>query len=174
MEDDTMLTDKLNQALNRQIAMEAFASAYYLSMASWCDQNGFKGSATFFYKQSDEERMHMLKIFHFVNEMEGKAVVPAVEAPPSSFDNYKALFEIALSHERKVTKSIYEISTMAREENDLATFQLMQWFVDEQREEETQMIEILDKLKLIKDDGVGLYMLDKELGEKAATKPEAI
>ena len=63
---------------------------------------------------------------------------------------------------------------MAREENDLATFQLMQWFVDEQREEEAQMIEILDKLKLIKDDGVGLYMLDKELGEKAAAKPEAV
>jgi ferritin len=167
-----MLSSKLNKALNRQIEMEAYASAYYLSMASWCDQNGFKGTAAFFYEQSDEERTHMLKIFHFVNEMEGKAVVPAVEAPPSTFNNYKELFEIALSHERKVTKSIYEISIMAREENDLATFQLMQWFVDEQREEETQMLEILDKLKLIKDDGVGLYMLDKELGEKTAAKSQ--
>ncbi|MCB0264588.1 MAG: ferritin [Calditrichia bacterium] len=165
-----MLSNKMIDALNQQVAMEAYAAAYYLAMASWCDQKGYNGSAAFFYAQSDEEREHMLKIFRYINEMEGTAVVPEVKAPPKSFDKFVDLFQIGLDHERKVTKSIYEISTLARDENDFATLQLMQWFVDEQREEETQMITILDKLKLIGNDGVGLYMLDKELAEKAAQK----
>ena len=163
-----MLSQKMNDALNRQIAMESYASAYYLSMASWCDQKGYAGSANFFYRQAEEERAHMMKFFRYVNEMQGKAVVSSVDQPPASFDKFAELFEIALEHERKVTHSIYDISKLSREEGDYATEQLMQWFVDEQREEETQMINILDKLKLIGNDGVGLYMLDKELAEKAA------
>lgn len=163
-----MLSKKINQALNKQVAMEAYAAAYYLSMASWCEQRGLDGSAAFFYRQSEEEREHMLKIFRFMNEADGKAESPAVDKPQASFDNFTSLFEIALNHEKKVTASIHKIMKLATDENDFRTISLLQWFVDEQLEEETQMQTILDKLKLIGDNGVGLYMLDGELGNRAA------
>ncbi len=167
-----MLSKKINDALNKQIEMEAHASAYYLAMASWCDQKGFEGSAAFFYNQSEEERMHMMKIFRFVNEAEGQAISPGIEPPRQEFSKYSELFETALNQEKKVTKSIYEIMQIARDENDFATQNLLQWFVDEQVEEEKQMTTILDKLRLIGDEGVGLYMLDNELREKSAVTPD--
>ncbi|RMF57867.1 MAG: ferritin [Calditrichaeota bacterium] len=164
-----MLPEKINQALNEQIAKEAYASAYYLAMASWCEQNGFVGTANFFYRQSDEEREHMMKIFKYVNEAEGKAISPGIEQPEHEFDSYTSLFEKALEHERKVTDSIHQITALATDLKDYRTLNLLRWFVDEQLEEENQMQIILDKLKLIKDDGVGLYMLDSELGQRSET-----
>lgn len=167
-----MLEKKINNALNDQIAMEAYASAYYLAMASWCEQKGFQGSANFFYKQSEEERMHMLKIFRYVNEADGRALSPAVPQPAHDFASYNNLFETSLEHEKKVTASIHEIMKLASEANDFRTLNLLQWFVDEQLEEEKQMQTILDKLKLIGKDGVGLYMLDSELGQRASVTAE--
>lgn len=167
-----MLSNSLNKALNDQIVMEAYASSYYLSLASWCDQKGFAGTAAFFYKQAEEEREHMMKIFMFVNENEGKAISPGVNEPPSNFETIGQCFEIALGHEKKVTASINNIMKLAREENDFRTMNLMQWFVDEQLEEETQMQVIIDKLNLIGDNGVGLYMLDGEMAERAAAKED--
>ncbi len=163
-----MLSQKINKALNDQIVMEAYASAYYLAMASWCEQKGFQGSASFFYKQAEEERMHMLKIFRYVNEAEGHALSPAVPQPAHDFASYNSLFETSLEHEKKVTASIHEIMKLASDNNDFRTLNLLQWFVDEQLEEEKQMQTILDKLKLIGKDGVGLYMLDSELGQRAS------
>jgi ferritin len=165
-----MLTEKINKALNDQIAMEAYASAYYLAMASWCEQKGFEGSAAFFYNQAGEERMHMMKIFRYVNEAEGKAISPAVKQPSHDFSSLASLFEIALTHEKKVTESINELVKLATESNDYRTLNLLQWFVDEQLEEENQMQVIIDKLKLIGDNGLGMYMLDSELGQKATAK----
>ena len=162
-----MLSEKINKALNDQIAMEAQASAYYLAMASWCEQKGFEGSAGFFYKQADEERIHMMKIFRYVNEAEGSAISPAVQQPSHDFSSFASLFEIALGHERKVTESINELVKLATESKDYRTLNLLQWFVDEQLEEENQMQVIIDKLKLIGDNGVGLYMVDSELGQRA-------
>ena len=114
----------------------------------------------------------MMKIFHFINEAEGHAIAPAVAQVPHEFPGYTDLFETALEHEKTVTKSIHELVKLATEENDFATLNLLQWFVDEQLEEESQMQVILDKLKLIGDNGVGLYMLDTELGNKANTSTE--
>lgn len=163
-----MLSEQINKALNDQVAMEAQASSYYLAMASWCEQKGFDGSAAFFYKQSEEERIHMMKIFRYVNEAEGHAMSPAVEQPSHDFSSFASLFEIALGHEKKVTKSINDLVKLATESNDYRTLNLLQWFVNEQLEEEKQMQVIIDKLKLIGDNGLGLYMLDGELGKKVA------
>lgn len=159
-----MLKDKVNKALNGQIEMEAFASAYYLAMASWCEQKGFPGTADFFYRQAEEERTHMMKIFRYVNEAEGRAISPAVELPPADFPSYQSLFKNALDHEKKVSEAIHQLMKLAGDANDFPTLNLLQWFVDEQLEEENQFQIILDKLKLIGDNGVGLYMLDSELG----------
>jgi ferritin len=87
-----MISKTIEKALQHQIALEAYSSAVYLSMASWMDSEGFEGAAAFFYKQSDEERMHMLKIFHFINDNDGHAMVPAIEAPPKSVQGFSYLF----------------------------------------------------------------------------------
>lgn len=165
-----MLSSKISDALNKQIAMEAYAANYYLAMASWCDREGYEGSANFFYAQAEEEREHMMKIFHFVNEADGHAIAPEIGQPPKDFPSYADLFKTALGHEQKVTKSIHKLAKLATEEGDFRTINMLQWFVDEQLEEENQMQIIIDKLKLIDGDGTGLYMLDQELGKKAAAK----
>ncbi|MCB0259743.1 MAG: ferritin [Calditrichae bacterium] len=167
-----MLSKKINDALNKQIAMEAYAANYYLAMASWCEIKGFDGSAQFFYAQAEEERAHMMKIFRFVNEADGHAYAPAIAQPDLEFTSFQSLFEIALTHEKKVTKSIDEILKLATEASDFRTQNLLQWFVDEQLEEENQMQVIIDKLKLIGDNGTGLYMMDSELAAKAKAKAQ--
>lgn len=165
-----MLSPKINEALNKQIALEAYASHAYLAIASWCEQKGFDGTAQFFYAQAEEERAHMMKIFRYVNEAEGHAIAPAVEQPQHDFPNYVNVFETTLAHEKKVTTAINELLKLSMEENDYRTQNMLQWFVDEQLEEENQIQTILDKLKMIGDNGVGLFMLDSELVKKAVAK----
>ena len=166
-----MLSKKINDALNKQIAMEAYAANYYLAMASWCEIKGFDGSAQFFYAQAEEERAHMMKIFRFVNEADGHAYAPAIAQPDLEFTSFQSLFEIALTHEKKVTKSIDEILKLATEASDFRTQNLLQWFVNEQVEEEATVSEIISKLKLVKEDGYGLLMIDNELGSRPAPAP---
>lgn len=161
------MNKKIEKALNDQIAMEGFASNYYLAMASWCDQTGFEGSAKFFYKQAEEEREHMMKFFHYVIEANGKAEVPSIEKPQLSFKSLPNIFEIALKNEVMVTKSIHKILDICTQEKDYRTSSFLQWFVTEQIEEENQFQVLLDKLKIIGEDGRSLYLIDRELGKKA-------
>ncbi len=163
-----MISKNIEKALQQQIAVEGYSSAVYLSMASWMDAEGFEGSAAFFYKQSDEERMHMLKILHFINDNDGHAIVPAIEAPPKSFKDFHTCFKNVLDQEQKVTASIHELVNTALKERDHAAHNFLQWYVSEQMEEEKQVKSILNKLKIIGKDGSGLYLLDRELGEMAA------
>lgn len=163
-----MISKSIEKALQHQIAMEAYSSAVYLSMASWMDAEGFEGAAAFFYKQSDEERMHMLKIFHFINDNDGHAIVPSIEAPPKSFKDFHTCFKSVLEQEQKVTQSIHELVNVAVKERDHAAHNFLQWYVSEQMEEEKQVKSILNKLKIVGKDGSGLYLLDRELGEIAA------
>ena len=162
-----MISKSIEKALQHQIAMEAYSSAVYLSMASWMDAEGFEGAAAFFYKQSDEERMHMLKIFHFINDNDGHAIVPAIEAPPKSFKDFHTCFKSVLEQEQKVTQSIHELVNVVVKERDHAAHNFLQWYVSEQMEEEKQVKSILNKLKIVGKDGSGLYLLDRELGEIA-------
>jgi ferritin len=174
-----MISTELEKALNEQVAMEAHASFIYLSMASWMENEGFEGTAKFLYLQSDEERMHMLKLFHYINEVGGYALAPAVSAPPLSFSSYQEVFTAIMEQETKVSHAIHKLVTMANAENDHTTFNFLQWYVAEQREEEAQFRSILDKLKILGKDGAGMYLLDRDmlaLSDKLATakaSPEA-
>ncbi len=94
-----MLTEKVEKALNEQITLEAYSSQLYLSMASWAEKNGYNGSAQFLYEHADEERGHMLKLFHYINDRDGHAIVPALDKPPHKFDSIKAVFVEVLNHE---------------------------------------------------------------------------
>lgn len=162
-----MISKNIEKALQQQIALEAYSSAYYLSMASWMDIEGYEGTAAFLYKQSDEERMHMLKILHFINDNDGHAVVSKMDAPPSKFKNYHSCFQLILEQEQAVTASIHGLVNMSLKEKDHAANNFLQWYVSEQIEEEKQVKTILNKLKIIGNDGSGLFLLDNELGKLA-------
>ncbi len=167
-----MISKKLEKALNAQIKLETEASFNYLAMASWCEQKSLNGAASFFYTQAEEERQHMLKIFRFVNDVEGHALAPGVEQPNTQFESILDVCKKALVGEQKVTKSIHKLSELASQEKDYATYNFIQFFVDDQREGETVFIRIIDKIKLIGLEGMGLYYIDKELESLAGAKEE--
>ncbi len=164
-----MLNKRIEHALNEQVALECFSSAQYLAMASWVENKGFEGTATFLYKQSEEERVHMLKLFHFINDAGGNAVSPGIEIPASDFSNLRDIFERVFQQERKVTEAIHKLLDMAYEEKDHTTLNFLQWYVSEQLEEEAQFRSILDKLNIIGDNGGVLYMFDKDMRDLAQT-----
>lgn len=153
----------MEDALNQQISLEGYASFLYLSMASWCDKEGLQGCAAFMHRQSDEERQHMLRIFHYISEVDGHALTPAIAQPPHSFESVRKLFEQVYAHEQKVTASINELLSLAYKDNDHTTLNFLQWYVTEQREEEALMRNILDRIKLIGDGPMSLYYIDKEI-----------
>ena len=169
-----MLSKTLEKALNDQVAMEASASYVYLAMASWMENEGFEGTAQFLYAQSDEERMHMMKMFHYVNDCGGHAQAPALQQPPLTFGSVLELFEAILAHEQKVTAAINNLVDISLQEKDYGTNQFLQWFVMEQHEEETLFRGVIDKIKLLGNDPKANYYIDKELGsmpsEGAATE----
>ncbi len=158
-----MISSKIEQALNRQIDLEGYASIYYLSMASWCEVKGFNGIAKFLYHHSDEERMHMLKLFHYINDRGGHAVVPGLQSPPKDYVSIRAIFETVLSHEVKVSNEINALVELCINEKDYTTHNFLQWYVSEQIEEESLARNILDKLNLIGDDKGGMYLFDRDL-----------
>jgi ferritin len=129
---------KISKLLNQQIASEAEASNYYLSMASWAQEHGYNGVSKFLYKHSDEERMHMLKLVHFVNDRGGRSIIPALKSFPGTFKSVRAVFEIILTHEEKVTMQINDIVEACFSEKDYTTHTIScNGTVAEQIEEET-------------------------------------
>jgi len=164
-----MISSKIEQALNRQIDLEGYASMYYLSMASWSEVKGFKGIAKFLYHHSDEERMHMLKLFHYINDRGGHAVVPGLQSPPKDYVSIRSIFETVLSHEVKVSNEINALVELCINEKDYTTHNFLQWYVSEQIEEESLARNILDKLNLIGDDKGGMYLFDRDLEGLAGT-----
>jgi len=158
-----MLSKQMEKSLNEQIALEAYASSIYLSMASWCEKETLSGCAEFMLRQSEEEREHMLRIFHYINDVGEHALVPAIAQPPNIWSSIKELFEQVYAHEQKVSASIDRLVAQSYEEKDHKTLAFLQWYVEEQREEETLMRTILDRINLIGDGPQSLYYIDKEL-----------
>jgi ferritin len=158
------LKEGTEQLLNKQITMEGKSAAAYLAMASWCDVMGYKHSAGFLYEQSEEERGHMLKLIHYLNDAGGHGFQPEITNIQQDFASLKQIFELALTQEIKVTNSIHQIVEHCYKNQDWATFNFMQWYVNEQIEEETTARKILDLFDLIGDQGIGLYFIDQEIG----------
>lgn len=159
-----MLSKIIQDALNRQVTMEAQSSQAYLAMASWADiQPGLKGVTQFFFKHSDEERMHMLKLIRYVNERGGFAIIPSLSQPTLTFVSLKKAFEELFRHEVMVSNSINELVDISLKEKDYATHNFLQWYVNEQIEEERLARECNDKLEMIGDDKSGLYLFDRDI-----------
>lgn len=158
-----MLSNKIEKALNKQIAVEAESSQFYLAMASWAETEGLNGTASFLYRHSDEERLHMLKLIKFVNERGGKAKIPQLKAPPESFKDIREVFQLLFDHEMKVTEDINQVVDICLQTKDYTTHNFMQWYVAEQLEEEALARDLIDKLNLIGNDKGGLYLFDRDL-----------
>lgn len=164
-----MLSPKVESALNEQIKMEGSSSNFYLSMAVWAEENGYAGVSEFLYKHSDEERFHMLKLIKYMNERDGKVIIPAFDQPKSEFSKVTELFEELYSHETMVTKSIGELVGVCLEEKDFTTHNFLQWYVSEQLEEEALAKTIMDKIKLMGDDKSAWYHFDRDIANLTVT-----
>lgn len=165
------LTQETEDLLNKQIQKEGASSASYLSMASWCEMTGYENSAEFLYMHSEEERGHMLKLFHYINEAGGHAIQPEITNIKHNYNSLREVFEEILQHEIAVTNSINEIVNHCYDIKDFTTMNFLNWFVEEQREEETLARRAVELFDLIGEDGVGLWTIDKEilsLGKEAA------
>ncbi len=154
------------QKINEQIARENHASFHYLQMASWCEQKGYDGAATLLQRQSADERMHMLKFIDYLHEMDSMPQTPPTPAIETSYSSLKEVFILLQKHEKELTGKIHAIVAHTLSIQDFTTFQFLQWFVTEQREEELLAKKALDLFELIDPEApLGLFHIDQALGK---------
>ncbi len=152
------------KALNNQVVLEAESSQVYLAIASWLEtQPGLEGYTEFFYKQSDEERHNMLKLIHYINDRYGHAIITALNIPKNNYSLVVEVFQDFLDNELMVSKSINDLVELSLNEKDYLTFKFLQWYLDEQLEEEKMAKTMLEKLQLVGNDRGGIYQLDKDI-----------
>ena len=168
-----MLNQKMVDALNGQMSNEFYSAYLYLSMSAASAAMGLKGAANWFMVQYQEEMVHFMKFFNYVLSQNGAVTLAAVKAPPAAFKSLLDMFEQTLKHEQFITKCINELSDLALKEKDHATAVLLQWYVTEQVEEEANDNDVLARLRLVGQDGNGLFMLDKDLATRIFTPPPA-
>ncbi len=168
-----MLTKKMQDALNEQINAEYYSSYLYLSMAAYCESANLKGLANWFRVQSQEEMIHVMKFFTYVLDRKGEVTLAAIAAPPAKWDSSLAVFEAALAHEQHVTGRINKLVDLSLAESDHATNTLLQWFVNEQVEEEAAADVVVQQLKLADNTPAALFIIDRELGTRVFTPPPA-
>ena len=168
-----MLKKKMLKALNDQINAEMYSSYLYLSMEAYFQSVSLKGFAAWMRAQAQEEMMHAMKFYDYVNERGGKVTLEAIAKPETTWTSPLAVFEAVLKHEEHVTSLINDLVDLAIAEKDHATNNFLQWFVSEQVEEEASAGEVVEKLKLIKDNTSGLFMVDAELGKRVFTMSAA-
>ena len=163
---------ELAEAFNRQIDLELESSLAYLQMAAYFESHSLSGFAQWMRVQSEEEREHALKFFDYVLDRGNEVALGALKSPPSGYDSHAAVFAAALQQEQAVTASISRLYKLATEAADAASFPLLQWFLEEQVEEEATVSELVDQLEMIGDNGAALLLLDRELGGRTADEDE--
>ena len=166
-----MLSEKLQKQLNEQIVKEFFSAYLYLSIEAYFTSQNLNGFANWFRVQAQEERDHAMMMFAYVNKVGGRVYLGQIDAPKTEFSSIEDCLSLSLDHERFVTKSIYNIVDTAIEERDHKTNQFLQWFVNEQTEEESNSENNLKKFQLVGNDGRGILMMDAELAARVYTAP---
>ncbi len=167
-----MLPEKVLKALNNQINAEMYSGYLYLSMESYFQSVSLSGFAAWMRGQVQEELFHGMKFYDYVNERGGRVTLDSIDRPDAEWKTPLDAFEHILKHEQMVTVMVNELMSLAVEEQDYATTIFLQWFVSEQVEEEATVGEVVDKLRLIKNESSGLFFLDAELGKRVFTLPE--
>ena len=168
-----MLAKKMEKALNDQINAELYSAYLYLSMSAYFEAENLPGFAKWMRIQWQEEVMHALKIYDYVNERGGRVTLKSIAEPPAKWKSPLDAFQATYKHEQVVTGRINDLVTQAVAEKDHATNAFLQWFVTEQVEEEKSADEIVQKLKKIADAPGAMYMLDNEMGQRVFTPPTA-
>jgi ferritin len=166
-----MLKEKIQNAINKQINAELWSAYLYLSMSTYFETISLSGFANWMRIQAQEEVAHAMRFYNYVVERGGRVILKEIDKVPTDWKSPLNVFEDTYKHEQKVTSLINEIVNLAVSEKDHATYNMLQWFIDEQVEEEASADEIVQKLKLIGKDGSGLFILDKEMGSRFYTPP---
>ena len=166
-----MISKKMQDALNGQINAELYSAYLYLSMEAYFQSQNLAGFANWMRVQTQEELMHAMKIYDFVNERAGRVLLKSIAQPPTEWESSLAVFEAVYKHEQKVTGLINDLVNLAVDEKDHATNSFLQWFVNEQVEEEDSAGKVLGQLKLVKDSPQAVFMMDKEMGLRVFTPP---
>ena len=166
-----MLSEKMNNELNKQINAELFSSYLYLSMSGWFESQGLGGFANWMRVQAKEENFHAEKIYDYVYERGGRVILEAIEKPEWQWDSPLHIFEEALKHEEMITGMINDLVDVAIATKDHASNNFLQWFVAEQVEEEANAGSVVDRLKLIQENSSGLFALDMEMGKRVYVEP---
>ena len=165
-----MVSQNIERLLNEQYHKEVFSAHLYLAMCSHFLEQDLDGFAHFFRLQADEELMHARKQFDYLHEVDGKLTIGPIDAPQTTFGSMREAFELALEHEQSVTRSINQIVKASLDEGDFATHNFLQWFIQEQVEEESSMRSIIAKVKLAEGNNSAIFLLNEEL---QARQPEA-
>jgi len=160
-----LISSDVEALINQQIKKEAHSSSIYLSMASWCNRNGYDFSSEYFFKQAEEERVHQLKFFKYVLDMGGNAVSPDISNIKGEYNSFREVFEEALEQEISVTQSIKNIAARCHKEHDYVTLEFLNWFFREQREEEYKARRALELFDVIGEEGTGRWQIDKHVGD---------
>jgi ferritin len=166
-----MISKKMEKALNEQVNAELFSAYLYLSMEAYFKSLNLDGFANWMRVQTQEEIMHAMKIYDFIDERGGRVILKAINGPDTKWDSPLAVFEAVYKHEQKVTGLINNLVNLAIEEKDHATNTFLQWFVNEQVEEESSADQIVQQLKMMENAPGGMFMLDRELGQRVFTPP---
>jgi ferritin len=163
-----MIAKKMETALNEQINAEMYSAYLYLAMAAHFELENLSGFAKWMRVQTQEETAHAMKLFDYVAERGGKVTLKAIEAPPAQWKSPLAAFEASYKHEQAITERINKLSELAAEQKDYATGVLLQWYIKEQVEEEASVEKIVRTLKATNEAPGALYMIDRELGQRAS------
>lgn len=167
-----MVSQKIVDALNLQINKELFSSYLYLSMSSYFDGKNLSGMTQWMKLQSQEEYEHAMKFYDFILRLGGKVKLSAIEEPQTDWESPLKVFEDSLHHEQYISKSIHQLMDLAIEESHHPTKSFLQWFVDEQVEEEDSVQQVVENFKMIGEDKGALFMLDRELGARSGESEE--
>lgn len=167
-----MISKKMTKALNEQLNREFYSAYLYLSMSAYCNRNDYPGAANWFLLQYKEEQDHATRIYNYLIDQDAKVTLQEIAKPPKKFGSLLKIYEESLAHEQYMTENLNELSNYALKEKDHATYNLLQWFVNEQVEEEATVSEIISRLKMVGEDGYGLLMIDSELGKRSASASE--
>ncbi|MBN1658966.1 MAG: ferritin [Anaerolineae bacterium] len=160
------ISTKIETAFNEQIREELESAYIYLSMAAYLEAENLPGMAHWMRAQSQEEVEHAMKFFEHINERGGRVQLKALSAPPIDFGGPTDVFQKALEHEQHITRCIHDLYRLSIEEKDYASLSMLQWFVDEQVEEEDNVGQVVEMFKLAGEKGQALFMIDRQLAQR--------
>ncbi len=169
-----MISKRLEEAINAQINAELWSAYLYLSMSAYCQDKGYTGIANWFAIQFKEEQDHAQIFYNYLVSRGGRVLLQPIAAVETEWASPLAAFEATYEHEQKVTSLINNLMQIAVEEKDFASQSRLQWFIDEQVEEEESALDIINKLRMLDGNSYGLYMLDQELGARVYTTPSPL